>query len=74
MNDPDRSTAYRHIRIGTALIGVAIAVAYFLPYAIAALFRFNLLWFLVSIPVAFLIGGQGLAMIVDGIAVMFRSR
>ena len=74
MNDPDRTTAYSRIRIGAALIGAAIVVAYFFPIAISLLSPFTPLWSIVSIPVAFLIGGQGLAMIVDGIATMFRSR
>lgn len=73
MNDSNRTAAYKLIRIGGGTIGVAIVVAYS-PIVLAALYHplFTPLWFIASIPLAFLVGGHGLAMIADGIARIFR--
>ena len=73
MNNLDRSAAYGLIRVGAGFVGIAIIVAYS-PILLAGLSRwFFPLGFIASIPLAFFVGGQGLAMIVDGIAHIFRS-
>ena len=74
MNDSNRALAYTRIRLGCGFIGVGVVVAY-LP-VVFALFGRSLahpLWFLVSIPVAFFVGGHGLAYVAHGIAMLFRS-
>jgi hypothetical protein len=75
MTDSDRALAYGRIRTGAGLIGAAIVLAYLLPLGIGWVVptMAHYLWFIVSIPLAFMVGGQGLALIAHGVAMLFRS-